>query len=61
MAKEIVGYCQTCGRKTRHRVVECHDSVPERIFETIITMGWSIHFLAEIMNVNVLNVVLFAR
>ena len=42
MAKYIVGYCSECGKETKHRKLECEDSVPWRIFETVVTAGWGI-------------------
>ena len=40
--KYTVGYCDECGENTRQRVIECKDSVAERIFETVVTLGWSL-------------------
>lgn len=39
MAKKMVGYCGNCGCETKHEVLEAEDSVPWRVFETIVTMG----------------------
>ena len=39
MKKHIVGYCDTCERETKHNVIECEDSLGERIWENIITFG----------------------
>lgn len=42
MKKTLVGYCSNCGRQTKHTVVECEDSLPWRIFETVTTLGWGL-------------------
>ena len=42
MTKYIVGYCSECGKETKHRKLECEDSVPWRIFETVVTAGWGL-------------------
>lgn len=39
MKKQIVGYCDTCNRETKQRVIECEDSLCERLLENIITFG----------------------
>ena len=39
MKKQVVGYCDTCHRETKHNVIECEDSLGERILENIITFG----------------------
>jgi hypothetical protein len=40
MAKYMTGYCHHCGKTTKHQVIECEDSVPYRIFETVATLGF---------------------
>ena len=42
MNKYMVGYCCKCREKTKHKVIECEESIRFRVFETIITMGWAI-------------------
>lgn len=44
MAKYIVGYCSECGKETKHIKIECEDSVPWRLFETVITCGFGLLF-----------------
>ena len=45
---DIEGYrvwhcnCSECGKETKHRKLECEDSVPWRIFETVVTAGWGL-------------------
>lgn len=39
MKKYVVGYCDRCEKETRHFVIECEDSIGERIWENIITFG----------------------
>lgn len=40
MAKYMTGYCWHCAKMTKHQVIECEDSVPYRIFETVFTLGF---------------------
>ena len=40
MAKYMTGYCWDCAKTTKHQVIECEDSVPYRIFETVFTLGF---------------------
>lgn len=42
MPKYIVGYCANCHKETKHLKLYCEDSVPWRIFETVITLGWGL-------------------
>lgn len=42
MAKYMVGYCRNCGKETKHCKIEGKDSVPYRIFETVVTLGWGL-------------------
>ena len=42
MQKYMVGYCSRCGEKTKHKVIECTDSVGYRIFETLVTVGFAL-------------------
>lgn len=42
MQRYMVGYCFECGEKTKHKVIECEDSVGWRVFETVITVGLSL-------------------
>lgn len=42
MAKKMVGYCWNCGCETKHEVLEAEDSVPWRVFETVVTMGFAL-------------------
>ena len=39
--RHMVGYCPECGKKTKHRVIECQDSLPYRVFETVFTLGFA--------------------
>ena len=39
MAKYIIGYCSNCHKETKHLKLQCEDSVPCRIFETVVTLG----------------------
>lgn len=39
MAKYKVGYCQECGRETKHIILECEESLGWRIFENFFTFG----------------------
>lgn len=41
MQKYIVGYCYRCKEDTKHRVIDCKDSVGWKIFETMVTMGFA--------------------
>lgn len=38
-AKYKVGYCDTCGRETKHVVLECTERLGWRIFENLLTLG----------------------
>lgn len=40
MTKYMTGYCWHCAKTTKHQVLECEDSVPYRIFETVFTLGF---------------------
>ena len=42
MSKYMVGYCWTCAKRTKHRKLECKDSVPFRIFEAVFTCGFGL-------------------
>lgn len=44
MSRYLVGYCSNCTKTTKQEVVQCHDSVPYRIFETIFTLGFGLMF-----------------
>ena len=40
MAKKITtGYCPTCGKTTKHQVIECTEKLGWRIFEGICSLG----------------------
>ena len=39
MKKIVVGYCDRCNKETKHNVIECKDSVGERVLENILTLG----------------------
>lgn len=41
MKRQTVGYCSKCGEKTKHTVLECHDNMATRVFETMITLGFA--------------------
>lgn len=41
MGRQAVGFCKRCGEKTRHTVLECHDNMATRVFETMITLGFA--------------------
>ena len=40
MAKYMTGYCWSCHKETKQEKIECEDSVPYRIFETVFTLGF---------------------
>ena len=42
MGKYLIDYCPECGKRTKHLKLECHDSVPWRVFETVVTFGWGL-------------------
>ena len=42
MTRYMVGYCDRCGEATKHRMIECKDSVGWRVFETIVTVGFAL-------------------
>lgn len=42
MSKYLVGYCSECGEYTKHEKIECTDSTAFRVFETVVTLGWSL-------------------
>ena len=44
MKKSTVGYCWRCAKYTEQKVIECHDSTAFKIFDTIITLGFSALF-----------------
>lgn len=44
MGKYLIGYCSECRKETKHIKLECEDSVPWRIFETVTTLGWGLLF-----------------
>jgi hypothetical protein len=44
MAKIMVGYCPKCGKRTKHRKIECTESLAWRTFETVVTLGWGLLF-----------------
>ena len=37
--KYIAGYCWKCGRTTKQEVIRCTESVAERLFLGIMTLG----------------------
>lgn len=39
--KDLVAYCSECGKKTRHRVVNCQTNACERAFLAVFTLGFS--------------------
>lgn len=42
MAKYMTGYCEKCGKETKQLKLEGEDSIPYRIFETVVTCGWGL-------------------
>jgi hypothetical protein len=44
MKQSTVGYCWKCRKNTEHKVIECQDSVRQKVFETIFTHGFSLLF-----------------
>ena len=43
MAKKyMVGYCFGCNNITKQQVLECTDTVPMRVFETVFTLGFGL-------------------
>lgn len=42
MKRYMVGYYPECGKKTKHEILECKDSIPWRILETVMTAGWAL-------------------
>ena len=47
MSKYIVGYCYRCRKKTKHKIIECEDSMACRVFEAVVTVGFSLLFDRE--------------
>ena len=39
MSKTLVGYCFNCGKDTKHKVIQCEESLGWRIYENILTFG----------------------
>lgn len=39
MNKEIAAYCRCCHKITKHKVINCEETLGWRIFETIISAG----------------------
>ena len=42
MKRYMIGYCWTCARRTKQRVIEAKDSAAWRVFETITTLGFAL-------------------
>ena len=42
MGKYLIDYCPECGKRTKYLKLECQDSVPWRVFETVVTLGWGL-------------------
>ena len=39
--RDLVTYCFGCGKKTKHRIINCQTNACERAFLAVFTLGFS--------------------